>query len=256
MKFSFLLCLQILLLFTVEARQLVWSPLTTEDGLSDNDVSVILRDKNGFMWFATQTGLNRFDGHKVKIYRHISSNVEGFARSNIRLLYEDPAGHLWVGFDEGGLSRFDPSEERFTDIFLPTNRNITKTQPVTNCILALSANEIGLGTEAGFYVYSHQKKGLTRTHESFRLAGLENDTITCLYRDESANLWVGTLGGLHCLRAGQTRFTNAKNIHNDPTCISQNRITHITSDGQGYLVASYDSTRIVLPPIQLRQYLV
>ena len=52
-----------------DVRQYHFSHLTMDDGLSHNDITAIIQDAYGFMWFATRDGLNRYDGNKVKVYK-------------------------------------------------------------------------------------------------------------------------------------------------------------------------------------------
>ncbi len=81
--------------------------LSVEDGLAHSEVAVILQDHMGFMWFGTQNGLNKYNGHRLITYRY-DSDDEGSLRDNfIESLYEDSSGTLWVGTQEGWLERFD-----------------------------------------------------------------------------------------------------------------------------------------------------
>ena len=51
-------------------RELKFTHLTTDDGLSQGYVTAILQDRRGFMWFATRDGLNRYDGNTFVVYKH------------------------------------------------------------------------------------------------------------------------------------------------------------------------------------------
>src|SRR5574344_206946 len=69
---------------------------TAEDGLSSNNVLAIARDRDGFMWFGTENGLDRFDGAHVTVYKQgqIPGNI-------IMALAVDGDGNLWAGGTEG-----------------------------------------------------------------------------------------------------------------------------------------------------------
>ena len=69
------------------ARPLKFTHLSTEHGLSQNTVLCALQDRQGFMWFGTQDGLNRFDGYDFTIYRHDDSDPGSLRDNYILSLY-------------------------------------------------------------------------------------------------------------------------------------------------------------------------
>ena len=74
--------------------------LNVQSGLSQNTVNVILQDRQGYMWFGTKDGLNRYDGYRFKIFKHTPDG--SILPSNfITALCEDPAGDIWIGTDAG-----------------------------------------------------------------------------------------------------------------------------------------------------------
>ena len=88
--------------------------LTQEHGLSNNVVISIGQDQQGFMWFGTHDGLNKYDGYQITIYRHDPADSTLLSASWVESLYVDGQGALWVGTYGGGLDRFDPTTETFT----------------------------------------------------------------------------------------------------------------------------------------------
>jgi len=76
--------------------------LTIEDGLSQSSVFEILQDNRGMMWFGPWDGLNRYDGYNFAIYRYDEQNPHSLSNNEIRALYEDSQGVLWIGTSEGG----------------------------------------------------------------------------------------------------------------------------------------------------------
>ncbi|NND44350.1 MAG: hypothetical protein HKN58_03430 [Xanthomonadales bacterium] len=81
--------------------------LGPEDGLSHNTANAIIQDREGFIWIATDDGLDRFDGYEFRHFRlaPAAGNSNVFVR-----LVEDDAGVLWIG-TRSGLLRFDPRDE-------------------------------------------------------------------------------------------------------------------------------------------------
>src|SRR6187551_718591 len=86
--------------------------LMVEDGLSNNWVKAVLKDKDGFMWFGTFNGLNRYDGNNFKVFQ--ANEISNLGDNIIESLEEDGEGNLWVGTFSGGLHRFDRKTETFT----------------------------------------------------------------------------------------------------------------------------------------------
>ncbi|MDR1981475.1 MAG: response regulator [Tannerellaceae bacterium] len=79
-----------------EANELYFRHYNNKHGLSHNTVSCSLQDSRGFLWFGTEDGLNRFDGHTFKVYRHNSYLPNGLPDNRIVRLFEDSEGKIWV----------------------------------------------------------------------------------------------------------------------------------------------------------------
>jgi PAS domain S-box-containing protein len=169
--------------------------IAIEDGLSQNTVYDIFQDSRGFMWFATEDGLNRYDGYEFKIYRPDVGDPSGLTTAYITALAEDSQGYLWVGTD-GGLNRFNPATETFVRF---TERRGKPTGLSGDIVTALVPGEDGviwIGTSRGLDRYD-PSSGAFRHFAA--VAGdrtsLSAASITALSRDASGALWVGTEGG-------------------------------------------------------------
>jgi len=93
--------------------KITFESLTIEDGLSQSSVFEILQDNRGMMWFGPWDGLNRYDGYNFAIYRYDEQNPHSLSNNEIRALYEDSQGVLWIGTSEGGVKKVLPKHKNF-----------------------------------------------------------------------------------------------------------------------------------------------
>src|SRR5258705_1119947 len=68
-------------------------------GLSNNQVKAVLKDSKGFLWFATMSGLNRYDGYQFKIFRHNPRDSVSLSDNYILRIFEGPEKQIWVDTD-------------------------------------------------------------------------------------------------------------------------------------------------------------
>ena len=168
--------------------------LNTDDGLSGDSVFCMLQDSLGYLWLGTFSGLSRYDGSRVVVYRPVPGDPESLPSSLIFDLHEDSTGTLWIASDGGGLARFSRdsgSFERFTHNTadpdsLGSDRVFSVTDDAYGWIWVGTADS-GLDrfdmVNGSFKHYSIDD-------------GLPSATIRTLYADSDGRLWVGTTAGL------------------------------------------------------------
>jgi signal transduction histidine kinase/ligand-binding sensor domain-containing protein len=209
--------------------------LTTEDGLSGGAVEAILEDRVGYMWFATQQGLNRYDGYNFKNYG-IGVEPGGLSDANIRALLQDGDGTLWIGTASGGLNRLDSAtgvlshyrasagEALQSDydsisalaagdhggLWLATAGGLVHFDPTTNHFRKLSTDGASVLASGGGQIWVGEKAQVTTyTLDNGKLATYAlpeaaHNVFGLLY-DQSERLWVGTDDGLWILKEKWTR---------------------------------------------------
>ena len=149
------------------------------------------------MWFGTQDGLNKYDGYRFRSYHHDPTDPNTLSSNDIRAIYEDRSGRLWVGTWGGGLNCFDRRTERFTRY---------KHQPGVagsishNEILAIFEGRSGslwVGTGGGGL---NRLDLTTMQFERFDTTtdgtGLSDRTVHTILEDRTGTLWIGTDKGL------------------------------------------------------------
>src|SRR5688500_14804529 len=112
-----LVCISIYLLalcFCAHAQTIKFEHLGIREGLSHSNVKGILEDRQGFMWFATHDGLNKYDGYKFIVYKNIQNDSTSLSHNNVWRIIEDSNGNIWVATWGGGLNMFDRQTEQFT----------------------------------------------------------------------------------------------------------------------------------------------
>ena len=95
--------------------------LSVNDGLSQGMVFNILESSDGFLWIATKDGLNRYDGYRFEVFAPDAFDPFSVGASEIRTLFEDPRGWLWLCYN-GGIDFFFPETGRSCHLPLPADR--------------------------------------------------------------------------------------------------------------------------------------
>ncbi|MDO6434784.1 two-component regulator propeller domain-containing protein [Flavitalea sp. BT771] len=201
---------------------------SNNNGLSSNTVNALLKDKLGYMWFATEDGLNKFDGISFTVYNHNNLDTSSIATNQIQTIYEDPAGNLWIGTNRT-LSLYDRKKDCFQ------NFDITNGTAVRS-ICSDGAGHLWIGCYAGLILYdpaSRHTKYYTKDAE--KPDRLLSNTITCVFRDSRRRTWVGSNSGLYLYQPSTDNFKRFYTDPADPGSISDNVIKAIAEDRDGRL---------------------
>ena len=106
-RFVFVCCLLFGLLCVRANEHYVVRHYSIKNGLSQNTVMAIMQDKQGFMWFGTWDGLNRFDGYTFEKYKAMNDGVEARVNNRVTCIYEDDAERIWWSTYDGHYYRLD-----------------------------------------------------------------------------------------------------------------------------------------------------
>lgn len=224
LRFLFLLIVLWLKLGTAAAQPNYFRHYQVEDGLTYNSVLCSLQDRNGFMWFGTRDGLNRFDGYLFKQYKHKQPNRYSLGNNYVYTLAQADKDNIWVG-TKGGLYRFNLPTEQFTlephtanrviegivvdrqqnvwcitsgKLFCITNNHQYKSfelpnaQPLTAIALG-AANELWLANELGFIIRFTPQNGAFRYYNVFnKTPAITARRIEKIWKGDAGQLFVGT----------------------------------------------------------------
>uniref|UniRef100_UPI003F9DC4A2 ligand-binding sensor domain-containing protein n=1 Tax=Mycobacterium sp. TaxID=1785 RepID=UPI003F9DC4A2 len=96
------------------AAPMVFRHLTVDEGLAQNTVLATLQDAHGFLWIATEDGLDRYDGYTFRHFAHERGSPKGLPGNYIWAIREDRSADLWIAVKDSGIARFNPRTETFT----------------------------------------------------------------------------------------------------------------------------------------------
>lgn len=111
------------LVISCHASPFYFKHYQVQDGLSNNTIRCCVQDAQGFMWFGSRDGLNRFDGYSFRVFRNDSDFPSSIGNNMINSLAIDRNGNLWVGTNKG-LYKYNPDKEDFSLISFSKNLRI------------------------------------------------------------------------------------------------------------------------------------
>ncbi|TFW27961.1 sensor histidine kinase [Massilia horti] len=191
--------------FGMTSRSLRFERLSIEQGLAQESVLTILQDRQGFMWFGTQAGLNRYDGYKITVFRNDPRDPGSIVDNYVNASFEDASGRLWFG-TKGGLTRFDPATGRFVHYAPPGAARKLHNQSV-NAIAPDGEGGLWLATGDGLNHFDPASGHfVTLRHDPRDPSSLRNDRVNALAVDNTGAVWVGTADGLDRLARGARHF--------------------------------------------------
>ncbi|MDO1451345.1 two-component regulator propeller domain-containing protein [Rhodocytophaga aerolata] len=218
---------------SAQVTALKFERVLPENGLSHGNVTCIMQDTQGFMWFGTDEGLNRFDGFTFETYVHNPFTKNSISDNAIRALFQDRSGAIWVA-TSNGLNKFNPQ----TNTFTLHKHNPEDVKSISDddifCVYEDKGGIIWVGTKLGLNKYDP----FTNTfrlyqHHPLHIKAWENNSIHALYEDSTGNMWVGTTKGLSRFNKTSgsfTRFTSQTQIYD-----SLSYVTSIIEDRSGNL---------------------
>lgn len=216
--------------------------LSLEQGLSQSSVYAILRDSKGFMWFATQEGLNKYDGYSFTVYKHVPGDPYSLSHNFVWTLYADRTGIMWVGTGGGGLDRFDRRTGRFFHYPSDSGKD-SLSGGIVRAICEGQGDVLWIGTQGGGLNELDRATGRFKHyyHDRADPHSLSSNVVLSVYTDRAGSLWVGTDGGgLDRLDRATGRFVHYRNDPRDPHSLSDDTVWAIREDRAGALWVGTD----------------
>ena len=207
--------------YALEGASPIFEKISIEDGMSQSDIKDIIQDNVGFMWFATNNGLNRYDGYSFSVFKQSQNRECGLSSNITNCLYTDKKGHLWVG-TQNGVDCYVPALNKFhnyTQMYASDGKDslgILRVQAIAedgdSDIWITSAEYLGrLDTTTDKFIYYR----LSDLAQDQAIAHIDDIAVT-----KNGAVLLGTNRGLYMLNKKTMnvhRLFSPHHIHHDTT---------------------------------------
>lgn len=163
---------------------------STDKELSNSLINAVYQDRKGFIWIATENGLNKFDGARFSIYRHITADSSSLKNNYVRTLFEDSRGNFWIGCING-LQQYDRATDSFHELFIP--RKDGRKNPHITSIIERRNGDIWIATSGqGAISFKKDNKSSSFHIETELTERIGSNYLNVIFEDSRQNLWIAT----------------------------------------------------------------
>jgi ligand-binding sensor domain-containing protein/serine phosphatase RsbU (regulator of sigma subunit) len=177
------------------AQSIKFRSIGTDQGLSVGFVQCVAQDHNGFMWFGTQDGLNKYDGYEMKVFRNNPKDKFSLSNNDILTIYEDKSGILWIGTNGGGLEEYNPSLNKFVHHQNIPGNAASLPGNMVRCIYADAQDILWISTENGLSRYDRKTGKFTNYQAGKGTNSLSGNVVYAVTSTKDGKIWIGTQDG-------------------------------------------------------------
>lgn len=212
--------------------------------IKGNYVQCIAQDSVGFLWFGSQDGLHRYDGHSIITYRHDPLQENSLGDNYVEWILADSKGALWLGHYGKGMTRFDYASGKFTRFQHRPGDPYSLSNDTVSMMVEDRAGFIWVATHKGLNRLDPKTGQFKRFYaEPANPHSLSYNVVRALYIDREGTLWAGCGfpweekngkgGGLNRYHPETGTFTRYLHDPADPTSLADNRVRAIYEDSKG-----------------------
>jgi two-component system sensor histidine kinase ChiS len=210
-----------------------------EQGLPNSIVYRVLLDSHGYLWVVALHGLARYDGYRFQVYRNDPEDEASLSDNEVRALFEDRYGNLWVG-TRRGLNRFDLETGKFKRYLYSVHDKNSISSDYITALCEDGKGELWVGTiNAGLNKFNPRDDNFTRVaRDTSELTAarksLRNNRVHAMIRDHKGILWIGTGGGwLHRLDPVTNEFDCYRSARIDTSTLDRDAVHALYEDHEG-----------------------
>jgi diguanylate cyclase (GGDEF)-like protein len=219
-------------------RNIRFDRVSLEQGLSQSAINFIMQDSQGFMWFGTEDGLNRYDGYEFTVYKRDSEDPASLSHNFVWTILEDSHGAIWVGTDGGGLNRFNRDDGSFTRFTHDEDAPSSLAHDHVRVVFEDREGVLWVGTDGGgLDRFDPENESFVHAiHDDADPTSIGHDRIRAIYEDGDGVLWIGTYeGGIDRFDRKTGEFTHYRHDPHDLASLSDDRVYTIHGGKNGAL---------------------
>ena len=228
---SILVCMILVSSVNLLSGQLLeFSHYRVSDGLSQSEILCIFQDSEGYMWFGTQNGLNKFDGYSFKRFLNDPADTSTISSNWIFDITEDQNGVLWIG-TKGGLNKYDKKTGHFSRISLSGSTADSE----DNYMYGLAADEsnIYINHSPTLSVLDFNTGAIKSYKNTLEIGGALYDKGFPIIKCSNGIIWIGSVNGLCNFNPKEQEFKIFPTGVPGTISISNGHITSLLEDNDG-----------------------
>lgn len=218
---------------------------SVDEGMAQRTVSHLLQDKRGFMWFATWSGLSRYDGYSFVNYKKSANNSYVPENNRINIVKENSEGNIWCWTNDKRVYLFDVGTKNFINILEPIEQKANQKYKIKEIFpLPKGVSWIICEQDVCFRVIDSTRSIIT--YSTFN-KDIKGNIVHSVFEDADGNEWILTNGGITVM--------GNKNIDSKiPFSIYSKQADRIFLSTQNGIMALYKDKKLkhLSPPLKIR----
>ena len=217
----------------VHSQSMTFKHYGVADGISQSEIKRIYQDIEGYLWIATQNGLNKFDGYSFVNFYYDPTDKQSVSNNWIFDITGDSNDNLWVGTKEG-LNRYDKKTGGFSLVPHKLNDSIVP----DNFVYGVTADEdfIYINIPPVISMYNYRTDSLESYTSGRQYDGALYDIGFPICKSSQGMIWVGSADGLSVFDPEKKTFRNFHHEEFNLHSISNNHITALYEDKNGNIL--------------------
>ena len=222
-----------------------FSHYKVSDGLSQSEILCIFQDSEGYMWFGTQNGLNKFDGYSFEHFFNDPADTTTISSNWIFDIAEDADGNIWVG-TKGGLNKYDKRTGRFTALTLSGSTGTSQDNFTYG--LAIDETTVYINHSPTLSLLNYQTGEIKSFQSTIEMGGALYDKGFPIIKGQDGLIWIGSVNGLCNFNLQLEQFNYFQAGVSGNHSITNEHITSLLEDQNGNILIGTESGLNIYDP--------